>query len=80
MRWPREGDGHTCSNEKPGLSVPGSGKHPCQRKSPPFGRQEFQGQQAYRLRIEDYRVLYTIDDAEQMVTIFAIGHRRDVSC
>ena len=33
---------------------------------------------AYRLRVGDYRILYTIDDAEESVTVFAVGHRRDV--
>jgi mRNA-degrading endonuclease RelE of RelBE toxin-antitoxin system len=28
--------------------------------------------------VGDYRVLYTVDDSARMVTIYAIGHRRDV--
>jgi len=32
----------------------------------------------WRLRVADYRVLYTIDDSEQEITVYAIGHRRDV--
>ena len=31
-----------------------------------------------RVRQGDYRVVYSIDDAHQIVTIFKIGHRRDV--
>ena len=32
----------------------------------------------WRLRVGSFRVLYTIDDAAATVTVFAIGHRRDV--
>jgi mRNA interferase RelE/StbE len=32
----------------------------------------------YRLRVGDYRILYDIDDAAQVVTIYRIGHRREV--
>lgn len=31
----------------------------------------------YRLRVGDYRVLYEIDNAEEVVTILAVLHRRD---
>ncbi|MEW5871316.1 MAG: type II toxin-antitoxin system RelE/ParE family toxin [Chloroflexota bacterium] len=30
------------------------------------------------MRVGDYRVLYTIDDSEKIVMIYAIGHRREV--
>ena len=33
---------------------------------------------SYRLRVGVYRVLYQIDDSERLVTVFAIGHRRDI--
>jgi len=32
----------------------------------------------WRLRVGDYRILYTIDDPDQEITIYAVGHRRDV--
>lgn len=32
----------------------------------------------YRIRIGDYRALYTVDDDEHIVSILRIGHRRDV--
>jgi mRNA interferase RelE/StbE len=44
----------------------------------PYGVKKLQGEEAYRLRVGDYPVLYTIDDTEMLVTIYAIGHRRDV--
>jgi mRNA interferase RelE/StbE len=32
----------------------------------------------YRIRIGDYRILYTIDDKKKIVTIYRIRHRREV--
>jgi len=32
----------------------------------------------FRLRVRDYRVIYSVDDQEQRVTILAVGHRREV--
>lgn len=32
----------------------------------------------YRLRVGSYRALYTVADAEQRVTVYEIGHRKDV--
>ena len=50
-----------------------------ERTSPrPVGVTKLQGQANYRLRVGNYRVLYTIDDADRLATIYAIGHRREV--
>lgn len=43
----------------------------------PFGVQKLQGQEAYRIRAGDYRILYLIDDQARKVEILAIGHRRE---
>ncbi|MDI6760428.1 MAG: type II toxin-antitoxin system RelE/ParE family toxin [Candidatus Brocadiaceae bacterium] len=32
----------------------------------------------YRLRIGDYRVLYTVDEERKEVSIFQVGHRREI--
>ncbi|MGP3926373.1 type II toxin-antitoxin system RelE family toxin [Streptomyces sp. 8N616] len=32
----------------------------------------------YRLRVEDYRVAYSIDDGQLIVLVVKVGHRRDV--
>jgi len=32
----------------------------------------------WRVRVGDYRILYKIDDEQQLVTIWRIAHRRDV--
>ena len=44
----------------------------------PSGIKKLQGQESYRLRVGDYRVLYTVDDKAKQVVILAIGHRREV--
>lgn len=44
----------------------------------PRGTKKLSGRDEYRLRIGDYRVLYTIDDKNSVVTVFAVGHRREV--
>jgi len=43
----------------------------------PAGVKKLQGQEIYRLRVGDYRVLYTIDDKSKQVTVAAVGHRRE---
>ncbi len=42
------------------------------------GTKKLQGEDAFRLRVGDYRVLYTSDDHTQIITIYAIGHRSEV--
>jgi mRNA interferase RelE/StbE len=44
----------------------------------PSGAIALQGRQGYRIRIGDYRVLYEVDEAAKVVTVTAVGHRRDV--
>ena len=44
----------------------------------PYGSQKLSGEESYRLRQGDYRVVYTVDETELSVTIFKIAHRRDV--
>jgi len=44
----------------------------------PAGVKKLQGQESFRLRVGDFRVLYTIDDKTKIVFIQAIGHRREV--
>ena len=35
------------------------------------------GAEGYRLRVGQYRILYEIDDTNQVVTILRVKHRRD---
>lgn len=44
----------------------------------PRGVKKLSGRDEYRLRVGDYRLLYTIDDNQCSVTVFAVGHRREV--
>ena len=44
----------------------------------PRGAKRLSGREEYRLRVGDYRVLYTIDDKMCEVTVVAIRHRREV--
>ena len=44
----------------------------------PAGCEKLSLQDKYRVRQGDYRVVYTIQDAEVVVWVVKIGHRRDV--
>ncbi len=44
----------------------------------PPGAKKLTGQEGYRVRKGDYRILYTIDDPNLMVRIYRIGHRREI--
>ena len=44
----------------------------------PQGCEKLSGHEKYRVRQGDYRILYSIDDAESAVLIVKVGHRRDV--
>ncbi len=44
----------------------------------PPGCEKLTGQDRYRLRQGQFRILYVVDDAERLVTVVKIGHRRDV--
>ena len=44
----------------------------------PAGAEKLSGQEKYRLRQGNYRILFSIDDAELAVVIVKIGLRRDV--
>lgn len=44
----------------------------------PPGCEKLSGDEKYRIRQGDIRVLYEIADREEVITIVKIGHRRDV--
>ncbi len=44
----------------------------------PYGSQKLHGTNFFRIRIGDYRVIYSIDDTHKMVKILDMGHRREV--
>lgn len=44
----------------------------------PPGAKSLIGKEGYRIRKGDYRILYTVDDKSHVVSVYRIGHRRDV--
>ena len=44
----------------------------------PMGAEKMSGHDLYRVRQGNYRIVYQIADPERTVTVFKIGHRRDV--
>ena len=44
----------------------------------PSGSEKLAGQDSYRIRQGDYRIVYTVDDAHRLIEIMKIGHRREV--
>ena len=44
---------------------------------PPAAR-PLRGRPGLRVRVGDYRILYTVDDDVLLVVVVALGHRRDV--
>jgi len=44
---------------------------------PPASR-PLRGREGYRLRVGDYRIIYTIDDDVLLIVVVTFGHRRDV--
>ena len=44
----------------------------------PPGCEKLSGQDRYRLRQGDFRILYEVDESHPSVTVVKIGHRREV--
>ncbi|KQQ06016.1 MULTISPECIES: type II toxin-antitoxin system RelE family toxin [unclassified Rathayibacter] len=44
----------------------------------PPGARALQGRPGLRVRVGDYRILYTVDDGVLVVVVVTLGHRRDV--
>ena len=44
----------------------------------PYGYKKLKGEDAYRIRVGDYRVIYEIDDGKIIVTVVSVGHRKDI--
>jgi mRNA interferase RelE/StbE len=42
------------------------------------GSVKLTGQDAYRVRVGDYRIIYTVHDDQLLVLVIDVGHRRDV--
>ena len=44
----------------------------------PRGAKKLSGREEYRLRLGEYRILYSINDRDGIITVFAVGHRWEV--
>ena len=45
---------------------------------PPGVRKLSGAQHTYRIRVGDYRVIFSVFDAEMVIEIIRVGHRKDV--
>jgi mRNA interferase RelE/StbE len=52
-------------------------KQPADIPRPP-GCEKLSGQNRYRVRQGNYRILYTINDLDLTVCVVKVGHRKDV--
>ena len=44
----------------------------------PHGYKKLKGENAYRIRVGDYRIIYEIDNDVILVTVVSVGHRKDI--
>ena len=44
----------------------------------PFGYIKLKGEESYRIKVGDYRIIYEIDDKNSKITIIAATHRKKV--
>lgn len=44
----------------------------------PPGAKALRGRDGLRIRVGDYRIVYTVDDGKLLVVVVTLGHRRDV--
>lgn len=44
----------------------------------PHGSQKLTGEEGYRIRVGDFRILYRVDDRQKVVFIYRVKHRREV--
>ncbi len=44
----------------------------------PPGATALRGRAGLRVRVGDYRIIYTVDDGVLLVVVITLGHRRDV--
>ena len=44
----------------------------------PLGSKKLSGQEKYRIRQGNYRILYQVVDDELIINVVKVGHRRDI--
>lgn len=48
------------------------------RRLDSFPHHRLMGGNRYRLRVGDYRIIYTVDPAQGVIHLLAVGHRREI--
>ena len=43
----------------------------------PHGVKKLAGEDSWRIKIRTYRILYTIDDNQKLISVYRVKHRRD---
>lgn len=59
--------------ERIGAAIDALAAHPR-----PHGALRLAGRDDFRVRVGDYRIVYAVDDAERVVLVARIAHRREV--
>jgi mRNA interferase RelE/StbE len=44
----------------------------------PHGYKKLKGEEAYRIRVGGYRIIYEIDEDKIVITVVAVAHRKDI--
>ncbi|MHC1732716.1 MAG: type II toxin-antitoxin system RelE/ParE family toxin [Bacteroidales bacterium] len=44
----------------------------------PYGYKKLKGEDAYRIRVSDYRIIYEINDDIVVVIVVSVGHRKNI--
>ena len=44
----------------------------------PYGYKKLKGEEAYRIRVSNYRIIYEINDETIIVTVVSVGHRKEI--
>lgn len=44
----------------------------------PHNCKKLKGEEAYRIRVGDYRIIYEINEDKIIVTVVAVAHRKDI--
>lgn len=50
---------------------------PLEREPRPFGAIKMTGEEGYRVKTGNYRILYRIDDDKKIIYVYRIKHRRE---
>lgn len=44
----------------------------------PFGCEKLSGQEKYRIRLGNYRIVHSIDDDKKEMVVVKVGHRKEI--